>query len=416
MKPFSAALFLPALLLCGGCAHGPSVREPLPLRAPIHSVEFKQAMGSLITPGYAAGNRIQTLSNGAEIFPAMLSAIRGARRSITFETFVFEEGEIPRAFAEALSERARAGVQVKVMLDAQGARKSQPYHAGMRGAGVQLEVYHSLLWLDPRRYNFRTHRKLLVVDGKVGFIGGVGIADQWDGHAGNPAEWRDLHYRVEGPVVAQLQAAFNDNWLKEHHEVLQGHDFYPPLPAAGSLPAKAFFSSPQTDRSSVELMYHLAIASAQHTIFIENPYFLPDRPLLQALAKAARRGVQVQIIMPGEHIDQKAVRRASRKRWPELLRAGVKLYEFQPTMIHTKLLIADGLFVSVGSANFDPRSLRINDEANLSVLDAGFAREQTHIFQKDLRLSEEITPDKHGKPQLHEVPTQAAQTPVEPQL
>jgi cardiolipin synthase len=406
-----------SFVLLAGCAQQATLRGPLPAQTPVHSAEFRRAMGALIVPGFASGNRVQTLSNGAEIFPAMLAAIRGARKSINFETFVFERGEIPAEFAQALGERARAGVSVNVILDAFGASKSTPYRQELRDAGVHLELYHRLFWFDAHRFNYRTHRKLLIVDGRIGFIGGVGIADAWNGRASNPEEWRDLHYRVEGPVVAQMQGAFNDDWLDTHHEVLQGSAYYPPLSPAGSLPAKVFFSSPRPGRSAVELMYHLAIAGSQRSLRIETPYFLPDRALLDALCAAAQRGVRVQIIMPGEHIDQKAVRRASRKRWPKLLQAGVELYEFQPTMIHTKLLVADDLFTSVGSANFDPRSLRINNEANLSVLDAGFAAEQTRIFQRDLQRSQRVENDGgHPLKRPHEIPVQTAQTPVESQL
>jgi len=408
--------FLLPLIFFVGCASSSKVRKPLPSVASVHSPEFRQAMSSLISPGFVGGNKIRTLHNGAEIFPAMLSAIRGARKSVNFETFVFEQGEIPKAFAEALAERAQAGVQVRVILDAHGSSKAAVYHKQMRDAGVRLETYHPLFWFEPHRYNDRTHRKLLIVDGKLGFIGGVGIGDGWDGSARSPKEWRDIHYRVEGPVVAQMQAAFGDNWIDTHHEVLQGRDQYPPLAPVGSVSAKVFLSAPQNGRSAVELMYHLAIASAQRTLLIENAYFLPDRVLVEALCQAARRGVQVHILMPGEHIDQKAVRRASRKRWPEMIKAGIHLYEYQPTMVHTKLLIADGLFTSVGSANFDPRSLRINDEANLIVLDAGFAREQTIDFHRDLRRSEEVTLDKSGKIHPLEVPLGVVQTPLESQL
>ena len=287
-----------ALFLCS-CAHSPTLRKPLPAESAVGSPEFRQAMGALISPGFAPGNRIQTLSNGAEIFPAMLAAIRSAKKSINFETFVFYKGEVPQKFADALAERARAGVAVNVILDAVGAKKSEPYKKQMRDAGVNLEYYHRLLWFDFHRYNYRTHRKLLIVDGKVGFIGGVGIADEWKGQASSPEEWRDLHYRVEGPVVAQMQGAFNDDWLDTHHEVLQGSAYYPPTPPAGSALAKVFFSSPRPGRSAVELMYHLAIASARKSVMIETPYFIPDRALMDALIEAARRGVRVQILMPG---------------------------------------------------------------------------------------------------------------------
>lgn len=349
----------------------------------MRSATFRQTMGNVVGTPFINGNRITTLVNGSQIFPAMLTAIRRAQKTITFETFVFEKGEVPRKFAEALADRARAGVKVHVILDAHGAKKSSAYSALFRDAGVQFERYHRIWYPDPRRYNNRTHRKLLVVDGKVGFIGGVGIADFWDGNADSPEHWRDCHYRVEGPAVALLQGAFSENWLKTHQEILVGPDYFPALPAMGSVAASAFHSSPKGGNYAVPLMYHLAIAAARQSLKIENAYFVPDRETMDALVLAAQRGVHVQIIVPGEHIDQKAVRRASRKRWQKLLEAGIEIYEFEPTMIHSKLLIADGLFVSIGSANFDNRSLRLNDEANLNVLHAGFAAEQTRLFEKD---------------------------------
>ena len=402
--------------LLAGCAARRTIHEPLPAVTAVRSTEFRQTIGAVVGTAFVGGNRLRTFENGDEIFPAMLSAIRGAKRSVNFETFVFYHGEVPGAFIEALSERARAGVEVNVIFDAVGASKSRRYHAALREAGVRLEIYHPLLFLDPRRANHRTHRKLLIVDGRVGFIGGVGIADEWAGDAKSPQEWRDLHYRVEGPVVAQLQGAFHDNWRKTGGAVLQGPQYFPPLAPAGQAAAAVFLSAPRKGDTDVELLYHLAIASARRSLLIANAYFIPDDSMVEALGAAARRGVRVQVLMPGEYIDQKAVRRASRKRWPELMAAGVELYEYAPTMMHSKLLIGDGLFVTIGSANFDPRSLRINDEANLNVLDASFAAEQTRIFQGDLRRAVRVTGDEGGVKKLPEAPVQAVQAPLESQL
>jgi cardiolipin synthase len=229
---FFAPLATGALLLVG-CAAGRPLHAPFAPRAAIGTPEFRQAMGHLLGPPFTGGNKITTLSNGDQIFPAMFHAIRGAKKSITFETFVFDKGEVPAAFAEALAERARAGVKVHLIVDAHGGRKSRSYRGMLRKAGVQIEAFHPILYWDLRRYNNRTHRKLLVVDGKVGFIGGVGIADEWAGNADSPKHWRDNHYRIEGPAVAQLQGAFADNWLKTAEEVLQGPEYFPPLARAG---------------------------------------------------------------------------------------------------------------------------------------------------------------------------------------
>lgn len=368
-------------------------------------------------PSLVGGNRAVTLINGDEIFSAMLEAVRSAKKTINFETYVFKDGEVARPLAQALAERARAGVQVQVILDAQGSHGAgRDNLAAMRDAGVQLEKYHSVFWWDLRRYNNRTHRKLLIVDGKIGFIGGVGISDLWSGDAQSPEHWRDTHFRVEGPVVAQLQAAFEDNWLKTRGELLHGPDYFPDLKNAGSMTAQVFGSSPRNGSINVNLMYQLAISAATRSVKIENAYFIPDHQLMQVLCEAAERGVKVEIITPGPHIDQKAVRHASHACWPELLRAGVKLYEYQPTMIHCKLLIVDGLFVSVGSANFDNRSLRLNDEANMNVLDAKFAARQSAIFEMDKRDCQPAELDKNGVLKMTETPVQGAATAASPQL
>ncbi|MDB6173434.1 MAG: cls [Chthoniobacteraceae bacterium] len=398
------------------CTTPKLLEDPLPPNSRIRDPDFRQAIGSIIGSGVVGGNRVTTLVNGDQIFPSMLAAIRGAKKTITFETFVFEKGDVPKAFAEAFAERARAGVKVHLILDAHGAKKSRVYHSMMETAGVQIVKYHPIFALDVRRYNNRTHRKLLVIDGKVAFIGGVGIADQWSGNAQSPEHWRDSHYRIEGPAVAQIQGAFIENWMASRHELLFGPDYFPPLPSAGTIAGNVFYSAPHKGRYSVPLMYELAIASARESLLIENAYFVPSERLLNALIAAANRGVKIEIIVPGEHIDQKAVRRASHKRWAKLLSAGIRIYEYKPTMIHCKLLIADGLFVSVGSANFDSRSLHLNDEANFDVLDRNFAAEQAVLFRRDRALAEPMTEEnlKHGS--LIEKPIQAVQTPVEGQL
>jgi cardiolipin synthase len=410
-------------LACGlaislnGCVSVRRLQKALPPVSAIHSSDFAQATGSLLGASFLPGNRITTLSNGEEIFPAMLGAIRRAQRTITFETYVFERGTTARQFVEALAERARAGVEVKILLDAVGARGSAEYHSELRAAGAQVALFHPLWSADLWRMNNRTHRKLMVVDGRIGFIGGVGISDEWRGRASRPGQWRELHYQVEGPAVAQMQAAFQANWCKTTSEVLLGPGYFPAAAAVGPARAGVFFSAPQRGRYAVGLMYHLAIAGARKSLRVENAYFVPDKALTDALCNAARRGVKVQVIMPGPHIDFNIVRIASRKRWPRLREAGVELFEYRASMLHAKLLVADDLFVSVGSANFDPRSLAINDEANLIVLDRGFAREQARIFAADLRRSTPVRISTRFHPRrLLELPLRWLQTPFEPQL
>ena len=394
-------IFLGAFpLWLSGCVlkSGKQVRHEIAPLYSARSTEFRQSAGSLVGPNFLPGNNVTTLVNGDQIFPSMLAAIRSAKQSINFETYVLWDGEIARQFIDALVERARAGVKVSIILDAQGTHKMGLSNlARLKDAGVDVAKYNPLFWPDLRRYNNRTHRKLLIVDGKVGFIGGVGIADEWAGNADSPKHWRDNHYRVTGRVVAQLQGVFMDNWLKVRGRVLHGPEYCPPTAASGPYLAQVFKSSPRGGDLDIHLLYLLAIASAQHTLRIENAYFLPDDLTRNELIAAAKRGVKVEIILPGKHIDQKLVRLASKRHWPALIEAGAKIYEYQPTMVHVKLLIVDDVFVSVGSGNFDNRSIRLNDEANLDVWDREFAAKQISLFNGDKRRSREIVVDDMGK-------------------
>ena len=354
--------------------------------------QFARAMGSLLGPALLGGNRITPLKNGDRIFPAMLEAIRGARRTVNFETFIYWSGGIGREFAAALSERARAGLAVHVLLDWVGTGKiDEELVRGMEQAGVRVHKYHPLRWYNLGRLNNRTHRKLLVVDGRVGFTGGVGIADEWRGDAQDPEHWRDSHFRVEGPVVGQMQAGFLDNWIETQSEVLHGDDYFPPLEPVGPHCAQLFLSSAEGGSESVRLMYLMAIAAAARSIRLGTAYFVPDDLAVRLLVEASRRGVVVEIVVPGGHIDQKVVRKASRSRWGPLLEADIAIYEFQPTMYHTKVMIVDDLWVSVGSTNFDNRSFRLNDEANLNVLDPELAAELAGEFEEDKGRSRRIT-------------------------
>jgi cardiolipin synthase len=354
--------------------------------------QFERSMGGLLQPNIQGGNSVTPLLNGDRIFPAMLEAIRSARKTITFETFIYWSGRIGEEFAEALAERAKAGVKVHVLLDWLGSKKMEErYVERMERAGVEVMRYHPLKWFNAWRVNHRTHRKLLVVDGTVGFTGGVGIADEWTGDAQDPGHWRDSHFRLEGPSVAQMQAAFMDNWMKTHETVLHGVDYFPRLENAGSCKAQVFMSSPAEGSESVRLMYLMSIASARESIQIASAYFVPDDLSVQMLVDATKRGVKVEIIVPGEHIDTHVVRRAGRSRWGPLLEAGVILYEFQPTMYHCKVMVVDGLWTTVGSTNFDNRSFRLNDEANLNVLDPDFARTQVEAFERDKARSRRVT-------------------------
>jgi cardiolipin synthase len=361
----------------------------------VYSIEdprFAHELGVLLGPPFQPGNRSQTLVNGDAIFPPMLAAIQSAQSTITFETYIYWAGDIGRTFATALGAKARGGVKVHVLLDWVGSAKmDETLIDEMKAAGVQIEKYHPPHWSHLGRLNNRTHRKLLVVDGKVGFTGGVGIAPEWTGNAQDPGHWRDTHFQVEGPVVAQLQAVFMDNWIKATGHVLQGTGYFPELANMGGEQAQMFSSSPSGGSDSMQLMYLLAITAASKTIDLSAAYFVPDGLTRHALLEALRRGVRLRIVVPGEHIDSDSVRSASRAQWGELLQAGALIAEYAPTMYHCKVMVVDGLFVSVGSTNFDNRSFRLNDEATLNLIGTGFAAEQTKIFEADLAQSRRIT-------------------------
>jgi cardiolipin synthase len=388
----AAVTALLVLVYANLTASSAKVEHAVPHRYTPSEPQFVRVMSSLLGPGMLGGNRVTTLLNGDQVFPAMLTAIRGARRSITFETYIYWSGEVGQQFAEALSERARAGVKTHVLLDWVGSGKMEASMLdAMEEAGVEIVRYRPLRWYNLDRLNNRTHRKLLVVDGRVGFTGGVGVADHWLGNAQSPDYWRDSHFRAEGPVVAQLQAAFMDNWIESRGRILDGPDYFPPLDPVGPHHAQAFRSSPSEGSASMRLMYLLAIAAAAKHIRIANAYFVPDSLVVDMLVQARERGVDVEIIVPGPVLDAQIVRRASRARWGPLLKAGVKIYEYQPTMYHTKVMVVDDVWSSVGSTNFDDRSFRLNDEANLNVLDAAFGAEQARVFEADRARSRRIT-------------------------
>jgi len=368
------------------------VQRQIPRLYSVHDSAFARAMGLALGPSIVGGNQVTALMDGDEIFPSMLQAIQEAQKTITFETYVYWRGEIGERFAVALSERARAGVRVHVLVDWVGSSEMDAsYGTMMVLAGVEFKKYRPLRWYNLGRVNNRSHRKLLVVDGRIGFTGGVGIAEVWTGHAQDSTHWRDSHYRVEGPAVAQMQAAFMDNWITATGEVLHGDDYFPPLAPAGPLMAQVFSSSPAGGSESMELMYLLAITAARQSIHLSSSYFVPDPLTQDALVNALKRGVKVQIITPGKYIDRQIVRGASRSRWGDILKAGAEIFEYQPTMYHCKIFIVDELLVSVGSTNWDPRSFGLNDETNLNIYDADFARQQVVVFRQDLTQSRRVT-------------------------
>ncbi|MDT3672178.1 MAG: phospholipase D-like domain-containing protein [Aromatoleum sp.] len=381
-----------ALLLMNLSAPEKKLEQTLPHRYSIEDPQFRREMSVMLGPAIIGGNRVVALQNGDEIFPAMLDAIRGAKTSITFETYIYWSGEIGKEFTEALSERARAGIPVNVVIDWAGSVKmDEKLLQRMEQAGVRIHRYRPLRWYSLDRINNRTHRKLLVVDGRIGFTGGVGIADQWLGHAQDPEHWRESHFRIEGPAVAQMQAAFNDNWIKTTGEVLHGHAYFPALSPVGDVDAHLFIASPASGSESMHLMYMMAVSAAKHSIDLAASYFVPDALIVDELIAARERGVRIRVLLPGPHIDSEAVRSASKAGWGPLLQAGIEIHEYQPTMLHTKLLVVDRELVSVGSTNFDIRSFRLNDEASVNLYDRAFADELTRVFESDLERARRYT-------------------------
>ncbi|TPL86596.1 cardiolipin synthase B [Mesorhizobium sp. B2-3-14] len=368
------------------------LRTIVPHRFDASDPQFARSMSSYSLGQMSNANAVQTLVNGDEIFPSMLQAIGAARSTIDFETYIYWSGAVGYEFAQALAAKARQGVEVRVLVDWVG---SLPFDENlihiMTGAGVRFQRYRPIHWYTLDRVNNRTHRKLLIVDGRVAFTGGVGIADKWRGDARNPDEWRDTHYRIEGTAVPAFQAAFAENWLETTGETLQGRKFNPPPEPAGSLGAQLILSSQPNGSENMELMMLAAIAAARDHLRIGMAYFVPDDIALQQILDARKRGVSVDVIVPNALTDVPLVRKGSRYFWGDLLRAGVRIYEFQPTMYHPKLLIVDDIWTSFGSTNLDERSLRLNDEASLNVYGRDFANTQIDLFNQDLGRSRQVT-------------------------
>ena len=341
-------------------------------------------------PGAAmmSGNRLELLENGDAIFPAMLAAISSARKTVNFEAYIFWSGEVGTRFRDALAERAAHGVAVRVLLDAIGS-SGKRMKAGdvdvLRRAGCRVEFFHSMkpwmLWV----FNHRNHRRVLVVDGALGFTGGVGFADPWRGNADSKEHWRDTQLRVAGPVVRGLQRAFQENWSEVTGEALVGDEFFPELPQTGTSAVAVVPSSPLAPMSGAGRVYSISLAAAAKEIWIANSYFLPDDATAALLVAAVKRGVDVRVIVPSdEQNDVPVTKAAGRSSFGLLLEGGVKIFEYQPTMFHLKTMVVDGVFSTVGSANFDERSFHLNEEMNLFVYDAAFAGLIKESFQRDL--------------------------------
>ena len=369
------------------------------------SDEFLHVIQSTCQTHVHGGNRVEILTNGPAFYPAMLDAIRAARVSVNFEAYMVNRGEVADRFVEALVERARAGVEVRVVLDSIGSSRmgGLPVRR-LRQAGCRVYFYQSVSLYRLHRLNNRTHRELLVVDGSVAFTGGAGVADWWSKpYRGRPA-WRDTMARFEGPIVTALQGVFSENWLDCSGEILTGSRHWPRLQALGTTEAMLVKSSPSDRATASRIVFQLLIEGAVKAIAITTPYFLPDRSLRLALAGAARRGVRVRVVVPGRLTDQHLVRLASRRMYRELLEAGVRIFEYRPAMTHAKALKVDEVWAVVGTTNIDNRSFEHNDEVNVALRDAAVTERLHRDFEADLQASDEITSAVwHARPFLEKL-------------
>jgi cardiolipin synthase len=381
-----------ALLSVAGCSYIFSEKRTVYHYEPTYGVDSPEFLRSLDGLGteMVPGNRAGILENGDEIFPAMLSAIARAQRSINLEIYIFDHGTIATRMAAALAERARAGVEVRILVDAFGSSLG-PLEPELTAAGAIVRVYKPLKLYSIDSVGKRTHRRILTVDGRIGFCGGVGIDDRWRGDARDPTEWRDTMIEIEGPVVVQLQHVFTQDWVHTTGDVLNGDRQFPVVAPAGSMLAQAIAASRADSISMSKLVLYMAIQAARRSIWIENAYFAPDRQIREGLAAAARRGVDVKIIVPGAHTDAPNVRLAAHYHYGDLLAAGVAIYEYRPTMMHNKVMVVDGIWSTIGSINFVNRSMTKNAEVNLAVYDRAFAAEVEKMVLVDLARCDVLT-------------------------
>jgi cardiolipin synthase len=355
-----------------------------------------ESLGNTMVPG----NQAVLLHNGDEIFPAMTGAIRAAKKSVSLESYIFIDDEAGRLFGDALMDAAKKGVKVRVLVDAWGSKMGK-LGDELKAAGVDLREYRPVNPFTLHKLSKRTHRKIMVIDGRISFTGGMCIDKRWLGDARNENEWRDTHVEVTGPVSSQMQAIFAEDWTFTTGEILVGDDLYPEVERVGSIPAQAIKVSLGDSSSLAKMQYYLAIKSAEKTIHLQNAYFVPDEQIRTALIDAAKRGVDVKVMVPGRHIDIPVIRSASQKHYGDLLRGGVKIFEYQSTMMHNKTMVVDGIFSVVGSINLDSRSMGKNAEDSLNFYDASFAAKMEASFQEDLARCRPITLESWSKRGFH---------------
>lgn len=358
----------------------------------IDSPEFVGTVAGASGSPFLEGNTLELLNNGDAFYPSMLAAINRADRSITIEAYIYWAGEIGAVFAAALADRAKAGCRVKILLDAIGSASiGSEILDLLEAGGCQVAWYNPIRWYTLGRFNNRTHRKSLIVDGEVAFTGGAGIADHWRGNASGPREWRDMQIRLEGPAVVPLQTGFAHNWQQTTGELLSGDAYYPVIGSRGSLSVQTLLSSPETGASNVRTMYYLSIVCARQSIYIANPYFVPDPVAIETLIEAKQRGVEVRIMVSGIRNDNWLARQNSVRLFGRLLAAGIEIQEFNRTMLHHKTMVVDGRWVTLGTANFDNRSFAHNEESNVCFVDRALAEQLHAIFRDDLKGCERVT-------------------------
>lgn len=374
----------------------PGISYHLAHRTSIHAEDFLYTLQSTCQAALHHGNRVTVFTNGASFYPAMLQAITDATRSINMELYIFQPGKIADQFVAKLSAKARHGVTVTIVVDALGSLSlwGRPVRR-LRKAGCRIQSYQRLRWYSLARLNNRTHRELLVIDGRVAFVGGAGIADWWVYPSFKRMRWhkpwRDTMARIEGPVVAALQGVAAENWLECCGEILTGSEYFPSLEPAGDTTAFVVKSSPSDRATASRVTFQMLMEASDHAVHISTPYFLPDRALRRALIESARRGVSITVIVPGPKTDQKWVRLASRRMWGQLLEAEIRIFEYRATMTHVKVLVADGLWSVLGTTNIDNRSFEHNDEVNIAMRDPQVAARLLEDYARDIADSQEIS-------------------------
>jgi cardiolipin synthase len=410
-------LFLLVLLSCA------KVRavEDVP-NIEIGEPSFFPTIEGLTDAPITGGNKIEILQNGDNLFPAMLRDIKNAKETITFAQYLFKDGQLANELMQSFAERCRAGVQGLLLLDSHGSSEvSDALVSLVTTAGCKLEFFRRvrapqvILPWKLLQYNYRNHRRILVIDGRIGFTGGYGIADKWLGDGRTEDHWRETNLRIEGPAVKFLQAGFAESWLEATGALIGGDGFFPPLQARGKMPAQVVKSSPVGGSFQNYLLYLLSINSAKKSILISNPYFIPDDRMIDALLQAAQRGVKVNVLVPGK-IDHKITYRASRRNYGRMLLGGIAIWEYMPALLHSKTMVVDGVWATVGSTNFDNRSFALNEELNLTLYDRTLAGELEQAFWQDVKFARKVTYEEWQERGLKEKFFELFTFPVEEQL